>query len=179
MSDYLDSLKRTDLRPKKVKVVEKEEHILLEEDPVSASDSADDIEKKIMTQKTFPVGGEKIEEIDRGESDIHAEIIKWFFANPYPKDDAVHAFAEKLGMDPDKFEGHIYMVLSSILSEGRSKGKDIKHDPKELDMGIKVEMEHTTNPIISRKIAMDHLVEIPDYYTRLAKMEKEAGAKEH
>lgn len=116
------------------------------------------------------------QEAKRSENDLHAEIIKWFFENPYPKDDKVHAFAEKLGMDPDEFEGHIYMVLSSFLSEGYSKGKDIKHDPNELEMGIKVEMEHTSNPLLSRKIAMDHLVEIPDYYTRLDAMEKEAKA---
>jgi hypothetical protein len=117
------------------------------------------------------------EEEQKGMNDLHAEIIKWFLKNPYPKDDKVHAFAEKLGKDPDEFEGHIYMVLSSILSEGYSKGKDVKHDPKELEMGIKVEYEHTTNPLISRKISMDHLVEIPDYYTRLARMEKEAKAE--
>jgi hypothetical protein len=42
-------------------------------------------------------------------------------------------------------------------------------------MGIKVEMEHTTDPLIAKRISLDHLSEIPDYYTRLAKMEKEAG----
>ena len=44
---------------------------------------------------------------------------------------------------------------------------------KELEMGLKVEREHTTDPERAREIAMDHLVELPDYYTRLAKMEKE------
>lgn len=47
-------------------------------------------------------------------------------------------------------------------------------DPKELAMGVKVEMEHTDDPKFSKKIALDHLAEIPDYYTRLAKMEAEA-----
>lgn len=48
-------------------------------------------------------------------------------------------------------------------------------DPKQLKMGIKVEMEHTTDPLISKEIALDHLAEHnnSDYYTRLAKMEKE------
>ncbi|MHA1872732.1 MAG: DUF5661 family protein [Candidatus Heimdallarchaeaceae archaeon] len=119
------------------------------------------------------------QESNKGMNDLHETIIKWFQKNPYPKDDQVHAFAEKLGVNPHKFEGHIYMILSSFLSEGRSKGKDVKHDPKELEMGIKVEMEHTTTPTISRKIAMDHLVEISDYYTRLARMEKEAGVEHH
>jgi len=48
-------------------------------------------------------------------------------------------------------------------------------DSKQLQMGIKVEMEHTTDKAIAKKIALDHLHEIPDYYTRLLKMEREAG----
>lgn len=47
-------------------------------------------------------------------------------------------------------------------------------DPEQLRMGIKVEMEHTDNPQVAEKIARDHLMEIPDYYTRLIKMEEEA-----
>lgn len=44
-------------------------------------------------------------------------------------------------------------------------------DSNELLMGIEVEMEHTDDPAIALDIAMDHLAELPDYYTRLAKME--------
>jgi hypothetical protein len=44
----------------------------------------------------------------------------------------------------------------------------------ELRMGKKVEREHTNDTSKATEIAMDHLSEIPDYYTRLAKMEKEA-----
>lgn len=50
---------------------------------------------------------------------------------------------------------------------------------KQLEMGIKVEMEHTDDENISREISMDHLFEIPDYYTRLDKMEKNAGVEHH
>lgn len=49
---------------------------------------------------------------------------------------------------------------------------------KELEMGLKVEREHTTDPEKAREIAMDHLVEFPDYYSRLDKMEKEATSKQ-
>lgn len=48
---------------------------------------------------------------------------------------------------------------------------------KELEMGSKVEMEHVDSTTLAKEIAMDHLVEIPDYYTRLLKMEKEAKKK--
>mgnify|MGYP002813226582 CR=1 FL=1 len=44
-------------------------------------------------------------------------------------------------------------------------------DPEQLQMGIKVEMEHTNDPAIAEKIARDHLAEIKDYYSRLKKME--------
>lgn len=45
---------------------------------------------------------------------------------------------------------------------------------EELAMGIDVEYEHTRDPRIAERIALDHLAEIPDYYTRLKKMEDEA-----
>jgi len=45
---------------------------------------------------------------------------------------------------------------------------------KELDAGIKVEMEHTDSKEKAEEIALDHLFEIPDYYKRLDKMEKDA-----
>lgn len=45
---------------------------------------------------------------------------------------------------------------------------------EQLKIGVKIEQEHTTDKKIAEKIARDHLKEIPDYYTRLAKMEKEA-----
>ena len=42
---------------------------------------------------------------------------------------------------------------------------------QQLQLGIKVESEHTDDKEKQREIAMDHLVEIPDYYDRLKKME--------
>lgn len=38
--------------------------------------------------------------------------------------------------------------------------------------GIKVEYEHTDSTAEATKIAFDHLKEMPDYYTKLNKMEK-------
>jgi len=51
---------------------------------------------------------------------------------------------------------------------------DAAFDAKQLRMGVKVEMEHTNDPAISKQIAKAHLVEFPDYYTRLKLMEEEA-----
>lgn len=45
----------------------------------------------------------------------------------------------------------------------------IKINPHELEIGIKVEKEHTSDEKEAKKIAMDHLKEKPNYYTRLNK----------
>lgn len=59
-----------------------------------------------------------------------------------------------------------------------------KFDVEQYKMGMEVELEHgTINPLTNvtnddllttGKIALAHLNEFPDYYTRLRKMEKEA-----
>jgi hypothetical protein len=59
-----------------------------------------------------------------------------------------------------------------------------KFDVEQFCAGLGVELEHgtanqTTNvtnddPLMTGKIALAHLAEFPDYYTRLAKMEAEA-----
>jgi len=44
----------------------------------------------------------------------------------------------------------------------------LKQITAQLRLGIKVESEHTTNHELAMEIALDHLLELPDYYTRLA-----------
>ena len=44
----------------------------------------------------------------------------------------------------------------------------------ELSKGIKVEMEHTTDPKVAREIALDHLGEKIDYYDKLKQVEEDA-----
>ena len=72
----------------------------------------------------------------------------------------VKAIAEQLGIRWDKF------------------------NLKQFRTGLAVELEHgavnpktdvtNDNPLLTGKIALAHLTEFPDYYTRLAKMEAEA-----
>lgn len=54
-------------------------------------------------------------------------------------------------------------------------GVSIRSIEMQIEKGIKIEKEHTESEKEAKVIAMDHLVEIPDYYDRLNKMEKEAG----
>jgi hypothetical protein len=81
---------------------------------------------------------------------------------PYFTADEARAIAHELGVDWSQF------------------------DVTQFHMGLEVELEHgrhdrTTNvthndPLLTGKIALAHLNEFPDYYTRLAKMEQEATA---
>ena len=43
----------------------------------------------------------------------------------------------------------------------------------EVEKGIEVESEHTTDPEIAHEIAMDHVYEDPEYYTKLDTIEEE------
>ena len=54
----------------------------------------------------------------------------------------------------------------------KKHNKDIKTLQHQLNKGIKVEMEHTKDKDLAKKIAMDHLYEVPDYYDKLKKAEK-------
>jgi len=68
----------------------------------------------------------------------------------------------------------------NFMQAGRAFQKNIDEssiDQGQLNMGIQVEFEHTDSKDIAKKIALDHLAEIPDYYNRLRKMEDEARTK--
>ncbi len=113
---------------------------------------------------------------EKGAEEVQKKIMTFLADNPSPPDEEIHTFAEKEGIDTHQFEAYIYDILGSFVGAGRAKEEGFSEedaDPKELKMGIKVEMEHTTNPLIAERIALDHLSELGDYYTRLAKMEAE------
>ena len=79
---------------------------------------------------------------------------------------------------------------NEALEVGSRLGLDFAAEPFSLDefrRGMDIELEHgrrdpATNvtgddPLATGKIALAHLREIPDYYTRLARMEAEAEAE--
>ncbi len=84
-------------------------------------------------------------------------------AKKYFTTDQAHAVAKELGID--------FKALGCDLEQFR--------------MGLSVELEHgprdkktdvsKNDPIITGKIALAHLTEFPDYYTRLEVMEREAA----
>lgn len=68
------------------------------------------------------------------------------------------------------------------LADGKT-AEDIaaKHDVSvddinvQIEKGCKVESEHTEDQAIAKEIAMDHLMEDPKYYDKLATIENPAG----
>jgi hypothetical protein len=67
-------------------------------------------------------------------------------------------------------------IVEKLLAGGKAHGRpDSDFSAQQIAKGEKVELEHTTSRPLAHAIAKDHLAEIPDYYTRLKKME--AGAE--
>jgi hypothetical protein len=71
-----------------------------------------------------------------------------------------------------KFKPH--RTVEQIAKKHRM---DVSFIQKQLDMGEPIEHEHTQDHDLAKDIALQHLDEIPDYYTRLKRME--ADAKKH
>ncbi|PIR06287.1 hypothetical protein COV54_02810 [Candidatus Jorgensenbacteria bacterium CG11_big_fil_rev_8_21_14_0_20_38_23] len=78
-----------------------------------------------------------------------------------------------------------HFTTDEARNVGEALGIDwSKFDVEQFRMGINVELEHGTrdlntnvtndDPIMTGKIALAHLNEFSDYYTRLEKLEKEA-----
>lgn len=64
------------------------------------------------------------------------------------------------------------------LPGGKADAKPItKYDLKQLLSGINFERDHTADNMLALELAMDHLEVMPDYYTRLERMEWECRAE--
>jgi phage-related protein (TIGR01555 family) len=76
--------------------------------------------------------------------------------------------AQDIALDADNYNDLICLA----------GGNPADFDPEQFSMGLKIEQEHfgttTGNEIEMAGIVLDHLREIPDYYTRLARMEASA-----
>ena len=111
----------------------------------------------------------------------------------YSSDEGLKVLSEKeildsIGKESDKKEVKKSESTEKIKG-GMSDNKSLKeiaqkHDVdiddilKQLELGIKVEMEHTDDPKVAIEIAKDHLDEFPTYYSELDKMEQSLKDKE-
>lgn len=82
--------------------------------------------------------------------------------------------------NPDIDRGGVSLSKSALSAITLAEVKHIEDD--QIEIGIKEEMEHTTDPAVARQIAMDHLKENPDYYRKLKSIglkEINANARKH
>ncbi len=64
-----------------------------------------------------------------------------------------------------------HKTVEQIAKKHKVSVSDIE---KQLKFGVPIEHEHTKDKDLAKDIALQHLGEFPDYYTRLSKMEKSA-----
>lgn len=62
--------------------------------------------------------------------------------------------------------------ITTAANFNLSPKKDTDYDPKQLELGTKIELEHNNSEEIAVSIAKDHLDEFPNYYIELKKMEE-------
>ena len=94
-----------------------------------------------------------------------------------PEHEAEETPAEEEEEDDQELDEEIDKRWKAFSEHGKAKEKGFteeKADKEQLKMGMAVEMEHTTDADTAKRIALDHLAETPDYYSRLEKMEDEA-----
>ena len=106
------------------------------------------------------------------------KIILEFLKTQPITDDSIKTFVEKnTEFTVDDIHNIIFKLTSKYLKEYFSsnliiggKGDETLPedvDAKQLEIGLEVEMEHTKRKRIAKEIALDHLTEIKDYYSRL------------
>jgi len=118
-------------------------------------------------------------EISPGGQAGISQIIDFLQENPSPDSASLQAFAEQTGSDINQLEASVYGLSTravNILRSGASAGTDPSSvDPKELEMGVQREMQtHTPDLSIAKKIALDNLNVMPDFYSRLQAMEQQS-----
>ena len=60
---------------------------------------------------------------------------------------------------------------NKVLKNASKKRPDKNYNKRQLQAGVKVELEHTRSRRVAKIIAKDHLDERKDYYKRLKKVE--------
>lgn len=77
---------------------------------------------------------------------------------------AIEPDFDKMGMGMDKTQG--YDEQGNELEGGLGDNSSpADFDPEQVSLGIKVEMEHSSDPKDAMEIVLDHLTEDPEYYT--------------
>ena len=118
---------------------------------------------------------EPIHEVPLSKAEQLDEVLLFFRENPSAGRQDLLALDTALGVTKEEIENLEFELCKALCSK---IGKHVNHgeetvDKDQLEMGIQHEMEHTNDQYIARLIALDHLYEIPDYYTQQSKVNKD------
>lgn len=92
-------------------------------------------------------------------------------AKEFNKADKKTGILKKAMKEGLSFKGHVDF-MEKVRSIAKKHDVSVDSIHAQVKQGIGVEHEHTQDDKIAEKIALDHLEELPDYYTRLSRMEK-------
>lgn len=98
------------------------------------------------------------------------ELLKQLLSSGFASNELIDKF-QKTKNEYDQFKE----MIPGGLAAGK-KPEDF--DPKQIEKGIRVELEHSGNKELAAEIATDHLAENPKYYDYLEEMEKKMDAAE-
>jgi hypothetical protein len=96
-----------------------------------------------------------------------------FFMDKDIDKESIDKFITTNKLDINEFNKIVYTLLNDFCSGGLWVSKDKPEvDKEQLKMGMKIEREHSENPLITQRISSDHLSEFSQYYSYLDLMER-------
>jgi len=108
---------------------------------------------------------------------VRKKILEFYSKFDEVTEKEIGDFLKESKITEESFYHCINNILTDFFRYGKYVAKvkvndKIEINEKELDVGMRFEMEHTKCPLISRRIALDHLVDDEMYYTHLKEMEE-------
>lgn len=109
--------------------------------------------------------------------EINKELIDFQLENPSATKQDAEVFVKKIYTERglDKMANTLSKRIAKTFTIKAPKISEEDVDPKELERGIEVELEHTNDRELAKMIALHHLDEDPKYYTNLKKVHKESS----
>lgn len=136
------------------------------------SNSIEKIERVIHTIKKYRQAGLDLNgEFGPENLAFKALRTKGIIKKLYARLQKLHS--ERLSIPESKLLDKPEMTVTQLAHKHRVSKEHIQD---QLSKGIKVEMEHTSKYDVAKEIALDHLAENPNYYTKLDIVDLEEGA---
>jgi hypothetical protein len=130
------------------------------------------IKEKEHKESRPPLGASKLRKMTDSQLDQLPKRAKEIAGVRLPKFESTltDRILAEMGCDCDM------KPAKSVEDIAKKHNTSTERVEKQLKRGIKVEMEHTTDKNEAEHIALQHLAERPDYYTRLKKVEESTAS---